>query len=60
MESTIQSGLCFIENDPLLVTPITDMDFIGKNNLLLNSHEIEENYHFKKLILILMDFIKII
>ncbi len=49
MESTIQSGLCFIENDPLLVTPITDMDFIGKNNLLLNSHEIEENYHLKKI-----------
>ena len=44
MESTIQSGLSFLENDPLLVAPITEKDFKGKNNLLLNSHEIEENY----------------
>ena len=45
MESTIQSGFFFNENDPLLISPITEMDF-QKNNFLLNSNEIEENYHF--------------
>ena len=49
MESTIQSALSFLENDPLLVAPITEKDFKGKNNLLLNSHEIEENYYLKKI-----------
>ena len=49
MESTIQSGLSFLENDPLLIAPITEKDFKGKNNLLLNSHEIEENYHLRKI-----------
>ena len=58
MESSIQSGFFFNDNDPLLISPITEMDFVGKNNLLLNSNEIEDNYHLKNINFNINDFLK--